>query len=55
MLQHAVVVKLSEVLDFSDATLEKPEVVHLEAETDGLNHVVDNLDHEVGVVAMEGA
>ena len=55
VLQHAIVVEFAEVLDFSDATLQKSEVVLLEPKAHGLDDVVNNSHNEVGVVAVHGA
>lgn len=55
MLEHPVIVKLSEVFHFCDATLEEPEIILLQAKAYRLDDVVDNLDDEFRMIAVQGA
>ena len=55
MLDHAIVVQLRQILDFCQPTLVKLEVILLQAEVDGLDHIVDDPNDEFRVVAVKRA
>jgi hypothetical protein len=54
MLQHSIVVELAEIFDLSNTALQEAEVVLLKPEANGLNDIVDNADHEFGMVTVDG-
>ena len=55
MLEHTVVVKLAKILDFSNTPLIKSIIVLLKAKSHRFDHVIDNPDHEGGMVPIERA
>jgi hypothetical protein len=55
MLEHSVVVQLAQVLDFGNTALVEFEVVLLKTKRDGLDYGVDDADHEIGMVPVDGA
>lgn len=50
-----VIVKLSQVLDFSHPLLVELEIIQLQPESDMFKHVVHNTDDETLVVSIDGA
>lgn len=54
MFQHPIVVELSEVFHFGNATLEKPKIILLQSKANRLDDVVDDLDDKLRVIAVQG-